>query len=61
MANNTRDLLLYSRLIDLHRRKTEAELMGYCSRAYQALIEIYEMELAEIEEDQSKRSPPDAA
>jgi hypothetical protein len=62
--NSSPDLLLYSRLVDLHRRKTEAELMGFGTRAYQARIELYEIELAEIEEARSKQSQgsiPDAA
>ena len=63
MENKSRDILLYGRLADLHRRKTEAELMGFGSNVYDALIKLYEMELAEIEEAQAKQSAdkPDAA
>ena len=49
MANESRDLLLYARLVDLHRRKTEAQMMGYGTKVYDALIELYRLELAEIE------------
>ena len=63
MENKSRDILLYGRLVDLHRRKTEAELMGLGSRVYDALIKLYETELAEIEEAQAKQSDdkPEAA
>ena len=56
MENHLRDILLYGRLIDLHRRKTEAELMGYGTNAYRALIEVYEMQLAEILAARSQQS-----
>lgn len=49
MANESRDLLLYARLVDLHRRKTDAEMMGYGTTVYDALIQLYRLELAEIE------------
>ena len=49
MENDSRALLLYARLVDLHRRKTEAELMNYGTKVYDALIELYELELAEVE------------
>ena len=56
MANETRDLLLYARLVDLHRRKTEADMMGRSTTVYDALIELYRLELAEIEAlQQAKR------
>jgi hypothetical protein len=64
MTNHSRDILLYGRLVDLHRRKTEAELMGFGTHAYDALIQFYELELAEIEEARSKQSDgtkPEAA
>jgi len=64
MEENSRALLLYARLVDLHRRKTEAELMGYGIKAYAALIELYELELAEIERAEEKRkhqANPEAA
>jgi hypothetical protein len=54
MRNDTTDLLLYARLIELHRRKTEAELLGCSSKAHEVLIELYEMELAEVQEARSK-------
>jgi hypothetical protein len=50
LESDTRDILLYARLVDLHRRKTEAELMGFNTRAYDALVALYELELAEIAE-----------
>jgi hypothetical protein len=49
MKNDSRDLLLYARLVDLHRRKTEAELMGYGTKTYEMLIALYQQEVAEIE------------
>jgi hypothetical protein len=55
MENDTRDFLLYARIADLHCRKTEAELMGYGTKTYEALIEIYQIEIAEILEARSKR------
>lgn len=55
MEETPRAFLLYARLVDLHRRKTEAELMGYGIKAYDALIELYELELAEIENIEAKR------
>ncbi len=64
MRNDTRDILLYARLVDLQRRKTEAKRMGYGTKLHDALIKLYEMELAEIEEACSKLSreiTPDAA
>jgi hypothetical protein len=64
MGNDSHDLLLYARLVDLHRRKTEAELMGYGTNAYRALIEVYEMQLAEVLAARSKQSggpKPEAA
>jgi hypothetical protein len=56
MENDTRDILLYGRIADLRRRKTEAELMGYGTKTYEALIEIYQIEIAEILEARSSRS-----
>jgi hypothetical protein len=50
MKSDTRDILLYARLVDLLHRKTEAELMGFDTRACDALVALYELELAEIEE-----------
>jgi hypothetical protein len=63
MGNDTRDLLLYARLVDLHHRKTEAALMGYRTKTYETLIELYQMEIAEIEAARLKASQetPDAA
>lgn len=64
MEETSRALLLYARLVDLHRRKTEAELMGYGIKAYDALIELYELELAEIEnadETRGRQTNPEAA
>jgi hypothetical protein len=52
MATEARDILLRARLVDLYRRKTEAEFMGQSTVAYEALIEIYRMELDEIEASQ---------
>ena len=49
MANEARDLMLYARLVDLHRRRTEAEMMGHSTKVHDALIELYRLELAEIE------------
>jgi hypothetical protein len=40
--------------------KTEAELKGYSTKTYEALIEIYQMEIAEIE-DARRSDMPDAA
>jgi hypothetical protein len=64
LENHSRAILLYGRLIDLNRRKREAELMGFSIKAYEALIQFYELELAEIEEARSKQSDgtkPEAA
>jgi hypothetical protein len=55
MEETSRAFLLYARLVDLHRRKTEAELTGYGIKAYDALIELYEVELAELESAEEKR------
>ena len=52
MATEARDILLRARLVDLYRRKAEARLMGQSTVAYEALIEIYRMELDEIEASQ---------
>jgi hypothetical protein len=49
MENASCDYLLYSELVELHRRRTEAELMGYRTKAYDALIAFYKMKLPEIE------------
>jgi len=56
MENDSRALLLYARLVDLHRRKTEAELMNYGTKVYDALIELYELELAEVERAERARA-----
>lgn len=53
--SDLRDILLNARLVDLLRRKTEAELLGYGTKTYEALIEIYHMEIAEIEDTRSKQ------
>jgi hypothetical protein len=58
MENDTRDLLLCARIADLHCRKTEAELMGYGTKTYEALIEIYQIEIAEILDARAKRLGP---
>lgn len=55
METNSRDILLYARLVDLHRRKTEAELRGYGTKTYETLIELYQREVAEIVEARSKQ------
>jgi hypothetical protein len=49
MASDTPDVLLYARLVDLHRRKTEAEMLGHSTIVYDALIKVYQLELAEID------------
>ena len=49
-------MLLYARLIDLHRRKTEAELLNYGTKAHEALIELSELEFAEIEKAEQART-----
>ncbi len=54
METDSRAALLFARLIDLHRRKTEAELLGHDTAVYDALIEAYKLELAQIEEVSAK-------
>jgi hypothetical protein len=56
LENKSRDILLYGRIVDLHRRKTEAVLLGCGTNAYRALIEVYEMQLAEVLAARSKQS-----
>jgi RNA polymerase-interacting CarD/CdnL/TRCF family regulator len=62
MENDTGDILLNARLIDLHRRKTEAELKGYGTKPYETLIELCQLEIAEIEDARRSRyqDAPDA-
>ena len=55
MENGFRAFLLYARLVDLNRRKTEAELINFGTKVYDALIELYELELAEIEKAEQAR------
>jgi hypothetical protein len=49
MAAEARDILLYARLVDLHRRKTEAEMKGQSTVVFDALMDIYRQEIDEIE------------
>jgi hypothetical protein len=48
MDANLRDILLCSELLEMHWRKTEAELKGYRSITYNAIIAFYKVELAKM-------------
>ena len=58
MADDTRNIPLYARLVDLHRRRTEAEMMGKSTVVYDALIKVYRLDIDEIEA--SRRAKEDA-
>jgi hypothetical protein len=56
MENDTRDILVPARLVDLHRRKAEAEKKDYSTKTHiETLIEVYQLEVAEI--DEARRKP----
>jgi hypothetical protein len=57
METDPRLLRLFGRLVDLHRRKTEAQLLGYDTKTYETLIDLYMQELAEIEEAAKSATP----
>jgi hypothetical protein len=48
MDTDLRDILLCSELLEMHWRKTDAELKGYSSIAYNAMIASYKVELAKM-------------
>ena len=54
MDTDLRDILLCSELLEMHWRKTEAELKGYSSIAYNAMIAFYKVELAKMGKDRSE-------
>jgi hypothetical protein len=63
MENDTRGVLLNAGLVELHSRKTAAELKGHSIKAYDSLIALYQVEIATIEDARRSRSQdtPDAA
>jgi hypothetical protein len=54
-GNELSDFLLYSELIELHRRKTEAELKGFSPKAYDAVIAFYKLELLKSAKEEPDR------
>jgi hypothetical protein len=55
MDTDLRDILLCPELLEMHWRKTEAELKGYSSIAYNAMIAFYKVELAKMGKVRSGR------
>lgn len=63
VEDGSRSIWLYVRLVDLHRRETEAGTYELRHKGVRRLTELYELELAGIERIEEKRGQdkPEAA